>query len=208
MKNLILGYTPFTITPAAINESLNKNHGKLIVSGVIQRAGAMNQNSRVYPRPILEREDSFYQELIKQRKALGELDHPDSSIINLANVSHNIIETWWKDNDLYGKIEILSTPSGNILKELLSSNITLGISSRGLGSVKEIQIEGSKDQYAYEIQEDYELICYDFVSNPSTHGAYMNPITENTIKEIKENRHLFNVNVIINEILSDISKIK
>jgi hypothetical protein len=161
-----------------------QNNGKVIVSGVLQRAEAKNQNGRVYPREILVREVKKYQDnQIKENRALGELDHPDSSVINLRNVSHNVLEVKWNGNDLVGKVEILPTPSGNILKELLGAGIRLGISSRGLGSVKEI------NESTVEVQDDFELIGWDFVSNPSTHGAFMYPagggevVGEGLIKE-------------------------
>ncbi len=146
--------------------------GRTLVKGVLQRAGAENQNGRVYPKPILEREAKKYLTFIKERRALGELDHPDSTVINLKNVSHNIREIWWEGDDVCGVVEILSTPSGNILKELLKNNIRLGISSRGLGSVKEMR-DGT-----VMVQEDFELVGWDFVSNPSTHGAFMAPLQE------------------------------
>lgn len=152
-----------------------EENGTYLVKGILQRAGAPNQNQRRYPKEILMRECTKYQQLIKERRALGELDHPDSPIINLKNVSHNIREIWWDGDDVMGTVEILSTPSGNILRELLKNNIRLGISSRGLGSVKEMN-DGT-----VMVQEDFELVGWDFVSNPSTHGAFMAPITENTI---------------------------
>ncbi len=154
--------------------------GRVLVKGVLQRAGAENQNGRVYPRPILEREAKKYLQFIKERRALGELDHPDSTVINLKNVSHNIKEIWWEGDDLCGTVEILGTPSGNILKELLKAGILLGISSRGMGSTRPLQ--GNK----VEVQEDFELIGWDFVSNPSTHGAFMVPMNEsvNLLKQI------------------------
>jgi hypothetical protein len=139
--------------------------GKVLVKGVLQRAGAENQNGRIYPKTVLEREVEKYKTLIKERRALGEIDHPDSSVINLKNVSHNIREIFWQGDDLIGVVEVLPTPSGNILKELLRSNILLGISSRGMGSVKE-------DRGRTMVQDDFELLCWDFVSNPSTHGAF------------------------------------
>ena len=148
------------------------------VKGVLQRAGAENQNGRVYPKPTLMREAQKYEQLIKERRALGELDHPDSTVINLKNVSHNIREIHWEGDDLCGTVEILATPSGNILKELLKAGILLGISSRGMGSTK--QMEGNK----VEVQEDFELIGWDFVSNPSTHGAFMLPMNESVTKQI------------------------
>ena len=152
--------------------------GRTIVKGVLQRAGAENQNGRVYPREILEREVDKYQTLINERRALGELDHPDSSVINLKNVSHNVKEVHWEGNDLVGTVEILPTPSGNILKELLRADILLGISSRGMGSTESIG-EGK-----VKVGEDFELIGWDFVSNPSTHGAFMTPMNESVIKNI------------------------
>lgn len=159
-----------------LNEDSN---GVTIVRGVLQRAGAPNQNERVYPRTILEREAIKYQTLIKERRALGELDHPDSSVINLKNVSHNIREIHWEGDDLLGTVEILPTPSGNILKELLRAGILLGISSRGMGSVSPLREGGVK------VGEDFELIGWDFVSNPSTHGAFMSPVNES--KLVKQN---------------------
>jgi len=149
-----------------------EENGTFLVKGVLQRAGAPNQNKRRYPKEILERECKKYEQLIKERRALGELDHPDSPVINLKNASHNIVEIWWEGDDVCGTVEILSTPSGNILKELLKNNIRLGISSRGLGSVKELN-DGT-----VMVQEDFELVCWDFVSNPSTHGAFMAPVNE------------------------------
>jgi len=132
----------------------------------------------VYPQRILEREVTKYQTLIKERRALGELDHPDSSVINLKNVSHNIKEIHWEGQDVVGTVEILPTPSGNILKELLRAGILLGISSRGMGSVSNIG-EGK-----VQVGEDFELIGWDFVSNPSTHGAFMTPMNESVVKQI------------------------
>jgi hypothetical protein len=153
-------------------------NGVVLVKGILQRAGAENQNGRVYPKPILMREAKKYETLIKERRALGELDHPDSSVINLKNVSHNIREIHWEGEDLCGTVEILATPSGNILKELLRAGILLGISSRGMGSTKQLSNGG------VEVNEDFELLGWDFVSNPSTHGAFMTPLTESTLKKI------------------------
>ena len=154
--------------------------GRTLVKGVLQRAGAENQNGRVYPKPILEREAKKYETFIKERRALGELDHPDSTVINLKNVSHNIREIWWDGDDLCGTVEVLSTPSGNILKELLKAGILLGISSRGMGSTK--PLSGNK----VEVSEDFELIGWDFVSNPSTHGAFMVPVNESVNRGLQQ----------------------
>ena len=173
-KQIIVDYIPFEVSPQQINESMQKN-GKLIVSGVLQRAEAKNQNGRIYPRETLVREAKKYAEVqIAERRALGELDHPDSSVVNLNNVSHNVLEMHWKGDDLIGTVEVLGTPSGNILKELFKSGIKLGISSRGLGSVEEI-MEGDGHEPIVKVQPDFELIAFDFVSNPSTHGAFMSP---------------------------------
>ena len=182
-KQLLVDYTLFEITPQQINESLTQNNGRLIVSGVLQRAEAKNQNERIYPKEVLMREAKKYNTLIKERRALGELDHPESSVVNLNNVSHNVLEMGWNGNDLVGKVEVLSTPSGNILKELFKSGIKLGISSRGMGSVKEVMREGGN---TLEVQPDFELVAFDFVSNPSTHGAFLSPVNESVNKVVTQ----------------------
>jgi hypothetical protein len=173
VKNLIVDYLPFEIKPEQINESMKENNGKLIVRGVLQRAEAKNQNGRVYPREILQREAKKYtKEFIAQRRAMGELDHPESSVVNLQNVSHNIKDMHWEGDNLLGTVEVLGTPSGNILKELFKSGIKLGISSRGMGSVEQVS---EADGDVMKVGDDFELIAFDFVSNPSTHGAFMYP---------------------------------
>jgi len=198
MKQLLVDYLPFQITPQQINESLSQNGGRLVVKGVLQRADAKNQNGRRYPKHILTREAQKYNELIKQRRALGELDHPDSGVINLNNVSHNITDMHWDDNDLVGTVEILTTPAGNILRELFKAGITLGISSRGMGSVRELG-EG-----AVEVQEDFDLICFDFVSNPSTQGAFLRPVNESVNSGLVTKASKYtNINKIITNIISE-----
>ena len=175
-KQLLVDYTPFEVSPTQINESLTQNNGKLVVKGVLQRAEAKNQNGRVYPMETLMREAKKYAgTYIKERRALGELDHPDSSVVNLNNASHNVLDMGWNGKDLVGTVEVLSTPSGNILKELFKCGIKLGISSRGMGSVKEVMRESGE---TLEVQPDFELIAFDFVSNPSTHGAFLSPVNE------------------------------
>ena len=137
-KQLLVDYAVFEVSPQAINESLKQNNGKLVVKGVLQRAEAKNHNGRVYPKETLMREANKYaSSFIKERRALGELDHPDSSVVNLNNVSHNVLDMGWQGDDLMGTVEVLSTPAGNILKELFKEGITVGISSRGMGSVQE-----------------------------------------------------------------------
>ncbi len=174
-KKLLVDCMTFEVSPEQINESMATNDGKLIVKGVLQRAEAKNQNGRIYPREILTREAKKYTQVqIKERRALGELDHPDSSVVNLNNVSHNVREMHWDGDDLKGTVEVLSTPAGNILKELFKNDIRLGISSRGLGSVEPV----NESPNTVAVQDDFELIAFDFVSNPSTHGAFLNPVNE------------------------------
>ena len=198
-KKLLVDYTLFEVSPQQINESLSKNDGRLIVSGVLQRAEAKNQNGRVYPKEVLVREAKKYADsFISERRALGELDHPDSSVVNLNNVSHNVLEMAFKGDDLVGKVEVLSTPSGNILKELFKSGIKLGISSRGMGSVKEVMKEGEN---TLEVQPDFELIAFDFVSNPSTHGAFLSPVNE-SVNKVVDNKYN-NIDRIITDIIRE-----
>ena len=143
-----------------------REHGAMFLTGVMQRAGEKNGNGRVYPREILEREVENYSKIVKERRALGELDHPDDSVVNLKNASHMITEVWWDGNDVMGKAQILNTPSGQVLKELVNAGVKLGISSRGLGSV-------SEQMGKTIVEDDFQLICFDFVSEPSTAGAFM-----------------------------------
>jgi hypothetical protein len=183
MRQLIVDYIPFDIKPSQINESMKENNGKLIVSGILQRANAENQNGRIYPKEILVREANKYNKtFIQERRAMGELDHPESSVVNLANVSHNIREMKWENDDLVGTVEVLPTPAGNILKELFRSGIKLGISSRGMGSVETID-EDDAGKQTVAVQPDFELIAFDFVSNPSTQGAFLHPTNEGVINE-------------------------
>jgi len=190
-RELLVDYLPFEITREQINESMKENKGRLVVRGVLQRAEAKNQNGRVYPKEVLMREAKKYSEsFIKEQRALGELDHPESSVVNLQNASHNIKEMWWDGNSLKGTVEVLRTPAGNILTELFKSGIKLGISSRGLGSVETVSEDdgGNGEVPAQEVQPDFELIAFDFVSNPSTQGAFMYPMRESVNKELNEIR--------------------
>lgn len=200
MKQVLIDILPFEFKRTSLNESLKD--GKMLVSGVLQRAEAKNQNGRIYPKEILKREAEKYMEnFVKQRRAMGELDHPESSVVNLKNVSHNITDMGWDNDDLVGTVEILPTPSGNILRDLLQSGILLGISSRGLGSVKKDMHEG-----ADVVQDDFDLIAFDFVSNPSTQGAFMYP--QGKINETVEPNRIINpyanVDRIIHNILSEL----
>ncbi len=167
-------WTPITCSPTLIKESREKYDGKIMLSGIIQRADTLNQNGRIYPKTILEREIMNYQKLIRENRALGECDHPDSSVVELKNVSHIVREAYMQGGDVYGKIEILDTPSGKIIQSLIESGVTLGISSRGVGST----VAQGGNQI---VQDDFQLICFDMVSEPSTPGAFM-------LKEGKINR--------------------
>ena len=206
-KEIIVDYIPFEVTPQQINESINENNGRLVVKGVLQRAEAKNQNGRIYPKETLVREAKKYAQIqIAERRALGELDHPDSSVVNLNNVSHNILEMHWKGDDLVGTVEVLGTPSVNILKELFKSGIKLGISSRGLGSVEEIHEGDDSENPTVKVQPDFELIAFDFVSNPSTHGAFLSPTNEGKLNESVGTRkgvccHDCKIEDIINDIM-------
>ena len=196
-KKLLVDVRPFEISRQKIDESIKENNGRLVVKGVLQRAESKNQNGRVYPREVLLKEVSKYlEEQVAERRALGELDHPESSVVNLNNASHNVIEMHWDGDDLLGTVEVLSTPSGNILKELFKSGIKLGISSRGLGSVEPVNEKNGEDG-TVEVQPDFELIAFDFVSNPSTHGAFMRPVNEGIEKQKPETK----IESIINSIM-------
>ena len=175
MANLLIEYTPFRPT---ITES-KQRPGVFEVTGVMQRAGKKNQNGRVYTKETLKREVQKYMEaFVKVGNAYGELDHPESPIVSLKNASHVVKDLWWDGDDLMGKVELLNTPSGNIVKEIIKGGHTIGISSRGTGSVQQTS-EGT-----LMVQPDFELVCWDFVSNPSTHGAFMNPVSLNEAKQV------------------------
>ena len=171
-KQVLIEYLAFKPSPQSLNEAKMNPTKNLVVEGIVQRADAKNENGRVYPKTILHREvEKYIAGPIAQNRALGELDHPESSVISLKNVCHNIKQLRWEGDDLFGRIEVLNTPSGNILKDLLLNNITVGISSRGMGSVKQL------GENTVEVQDDFDLVCWDFVSTPSTHGAYMKPVS-------------------------------
>jgi hypothetical protein len=193
-QRLITEWVNFEYDPKIIKEQREKGQ-PLIMKGILQKAETLNQNGRVYPRNILEREITNYQKFIKENRALGELDHPDSSVVELKNASHNIKEAYMEGNIVYGTVEILNTPSGKILQSLVESGVTLGISSRGVGSTRtqgDMQI----------VQDDFQLICWDFVSEPSTPGAFM--MREG--KEIEPNaiNNVFNKSDRIDRIFNDI----
>jgi len=164
--------------------------GGVILTGVMQRSDARNGNGRVYPHPILEREMNLYKKLVEERRALGELDHPDQSVINLRNVSHLVTDVWWNKKDVMGKIQVLNTPSGQVLKELVNAGVKIGISSRGTGSVQEARGDTI-------VEDDYQLICFDIVSEPSTQGAFMMQEQRKSLIEGREAK----IDTLINNIL-------
>jgi len=169
-------------------------NGGMMLSGIIQRSDTVNGNGRVYPHNVLEREMKNYEKLVKERRALGELDHPEDSVINLRNASHMMTEVWWDGKNVMGKAKVLDTPSGKVLQELVKAGVSIGISSRGMGSV-------SESQGNTVVEDDFQLICFDFVSEPSTPGAFM-------MKEAKDYQNKVftkadKINRLLNEILSD-----
>jgi len=171
------------------------SEGGMILSGVMQKSDTQNGNGRVYPHNVLMREVELYKKLVKERRALGELDHPDDSVINLKNASHMVTDVWFEGKSVMGKVQVLDTPSGNILRSLVDCGVKLGISSRGMGSV-------SESQGSTVVEDDFQLICFDFVSEPSTPNAFM-------MREAKEfgNTNVFNkadkINRLINDIIGD-----
>ena len=197
--SLLTEWTPLSINPALVKESRIQNGGKIMLRGVIQRSDTLNQNGRVYPRAILEREIINYQKFIKENRALGECDHPDTSVVELKNASHIVREARMEGDTVYGSVELLDTPSGKILQSLIESGVTLGISSRGVGSTK--QQNGN-----LVVQEDFQLICFDIVSEPSTPGAFM--IKESRRITPTDLRATFNKSDRINRIINDINQWK
>jgi hypothetical protein len=193
-KSLIIDTMLFEPTPMRVDENTIDTSGCMIVKGVLQRANAKNNNSRVYPKDVLEREVQRYNDaFVVKNRALGELDHPESHIVSLQTASHAVISMEWQGDDLIGTVKILPTPCGNVLKNLFEAGITLGISSRGLGSLKQL------GNGMVEVQDDYDLIAFDFVSNPSTHGAYLTPVNESYDPDSVD--RFYKLNTIINRIL-------
>jgi hypothetical protein len=192
MKSLLIDHTPFQQANLTLLEGKGNKDGLVTLVGKLQEAEQKNGNGRVYPYTILAREVEKYVEgPVKTRTALGELDHPEASVVNLANTSHIITEVWWKGNDLMGKLQLLPTPSGNIAKALVMAGIPLGISSRGMGSVKQLG-------ETVEVQDDFELLCWDLVSVPSTPMAYMQ-LAES--KKFSSTKNYSKVNSLITEII-------
>ncbi len=191
---LLTEWMPFSYDSKSIKES-KTNGGRLIMKGILQKAETLNQNGRIYPREILEREVRNYQKFIRENRALGECDHPDSSVVELKKVSHIIREAYMEGNVCYGTVEILDTPCGKILQSLVEAGVTLGISSRGVGST-------SKSGDSQVVQDDFQLICWDFVSEPSTPGAFM--MREGREVKASELSRTFNRSDRIDRIFNDI----
>ena len=196
-KQILIEYLLFKPQPKQLTEARLNPRIPFLVSGKIQAADKPNANHRIYDFETLQKQVALYEQgPVAEKRALGELDHPETSVINLKNVCHNITRLWWEDKDLYGEFEILDTPSGNILKELFLAGINVGVSSRAMGSVTPIG-EG-----LVQVGEDLELICWDFVSTPSTYGAYVKPVGGLNESYIIQESHIKKDN--INRIISDI----
>jgi hypothetical protein len=190
-KQLLIETHTVKISPTQLTENVNKESGNLIVEGILATAEVKNGNGRYYKKELWDREMEKYDQLVKERRSMGELDHPESTVINLKNVSHLVTDYGWDGDQLMGKIEILPTPSGNILKELIKNGVTVGVSSRGMGSLEQ---NGS----VMEVQDDFELLCWDFVSTPSNPGSFMSVLQEGKQTVTYD---YTNVNKIIHEIL-------
>ena len=170
-RKLLIETQPLKFSPNSLNENVSKENGNLVVEGILATCEVKNGNGRYYARDLWEREMKKYTDLIKERRSLGELDHPESQVINLQNVSHLVTDYSWDGDNIMGKIEILPTPAGNILKELIKNGVTVGVSSRGMGSLEQ---RGD----IMEVQDDFELLCWDFVSTPSNPGSFMGVLQE------------------------------
>jgi hypothetical protein len=192
MKQVLIETIPFTVSPQQLHEGVKAPSGNPLVEGILATAEVKNGNGRYYPKDLWEREIDKYMSCVRENRATGELDHPDSSIISLKNVSHIIRDIQWNGDKVIGKIEILPTVSGNILKALIDNNVMVGVSSRGMGSLKPLG-EGTM-----EVQDDFELLCWDFVSTPSNPGSYMNLVKEGL--EHKQSSYM-KVNSILTDIL-------
>ena len=190
MKSLLIETLPFNVSPITLTEGKSTS-GNPLVEGILATVEVKNGNGRYYSKELWDRELKKYNVLVKERRACGELDHPDSQVINLKNVSHNISKLWWDGDNVMGAIELLPTPSGNILKALIGAGIKVGVSSRGMGSLKQVG-------EVLEVQDDFDLLCWDFVSTPSNPGSYMTPLREGLSTPINP---YAKVNSIITDIL-------
>ena len=170
-KKLLIETHTIKVSPSQLTENVNRENGNLMVEGILATAEVKNGNGRYYKKELWDREMEKYDQLVKERRSMGELDHPESTVINLKNVSHIVTGYNWDGDQLMGTIEILPTPSGNILKELIKNGVTVGVSSRGMGSLEQ-------NCSVMEVQDDFELLCWDFVSTPSNPGSFMSVLQE------------------------------
>jgi hypothetical protein len=191
MKQALIETIPFNVSPIKLTENKNPLNGNPIVEGVLATPEVKNGNGRYYSEQLWKREIEKYMTVVKENRATGELDHPDSSIINLKNVCHIIRDISWDGKNIVGKIEILPTASGNILKALIDNGVMVGVSSRGMGSLKQVG-------EVMEVQDDFELLCWDFVSTPSNPGSYMHLVNEGL------NNQIVNPYAKVNSILTEI----
>lgn len=180
MKNTILEYNIFE--PVNVMYESTNGLKRMFVEGILTTVDKVNKNGRVYPKKIFERIiEEYIKEFVNEKRAYGELDHPESTVVEGKNASHVITRIWWEGNNVMGRLEILDdNPAGRIVANIIKRGYKFGISSRGVGSTKQINNEAS------EICDDYELIGWDFVTNPSNHGSFMNPVRENTKSEASE----------------------
>ena len=201
MKQVLIETQTFNPLPGLLSEGKMSERGNPLVTGILATCEVKNGNGRYYSKDLWQREIDKYMELVKENRACGELDHPESQVVNLKNVSHNIKDINWDGDNIMGTIEILPTPSGNILKALIDNGIKVGVSSRGMGS-----LEQNGD--IMEVQDDFELLCWDFVSTPSNPGSFMQTVNINNKGTIKINENKINnkypyakANSIVTEIL-------
>lgn len=196
MSKLLKEFNALNVDKELVREA-KENNKPVVVKALLQRAEARNQNGRVYPKTILEREVENYKKLVQERRSLGECDHPESSVVSLDKASHLVTDIWWEGNDVFGQVELLNTPKGDLVKNLIESGVRLGISSRGVGDV--MKNENGEDV----VQEDFMLICFDLVSEPSTHNAFLfkegKEVSADQIKS--EMPKTYRVNRLLNDIL-------
>lgn len=164
---LLREWMPLKPETGFLVESRDSNSGRLFLRGPMQRFGIPNQNKRIYPERLLHREFLNLEKVVREGRATGELDHPETSTVSLERTSHVVREMSWDGDTWMGRIEILPTPMGRIAETLIESGISLGISSRGVGSTN------TNESGLDIVQDDFTLVCFDLVQEPSTHGAFM-----------------------------------
>lgn len=191
-------YKSLSYSKDLILENINKKQ-PLILSGIFQSAGELNENGRVYPKEILAREIDKFQEKIQEGRAYGALDHPESSLVTLSDAAILIKELIWNDNNVMGKLEVLNTTKGKDLKAILESGGSIGVSSRALGSTSRTS-SGSE-----QVNSDLSLITWDIVSDPSVKKAIL---TESYIPKKYFYDNKINRDMVIKQLLTDIIEFK